>query len=161
MKGMVEQMFYIVIIVLALFMLFIFFTYQRGTRGAEVRKTVEERGLSEELNGVGSSLFNNKLPVAEKSYLASAIDAILEGTHRDKELDKAFYGVGIGTVNATEIINPFLDSYAEGRLELRIETPDGAYVYGKIKPGNVIYSYESLIPVPEERVGKITILLSS
>lgn len=159
MKGMVTEMFYFIVIILVIFMLFIFFTYQRGTKGIEVKKSVEERVLNEEINGLALTLFNNKLPYAEKVYLECAIDAILQGNHSKKELNKTYYGAGIGKVNVTEIIPPLLDLYAKGRLELRIETPNGTYTYGKIQSGKVIYAYQSLIPVPEERVGRMTILM--
>ena len=159
MKGMIREMFYFIIIVLAIFMLFVFFTYQRGTKGIEVKKSVEERVLNEEINGLASVLFNNKLPYVEKSYLECMIDAILQGNFSKKDLNKTFYGEGVGKLNVTEIIPPLLDLYAEGRLELRIDTPNGTCTYGKIQSGDIIYSYESLIPVPEERVGRMTILM--
>lgn len=159
MKGVVEEMVYFVIIILAVFMLFVFFTYQRGTRGVEVKKSVEERLLSEESTSAVFTLFNNKLPLVEKTYLECGIDSILQGNFSKKEMNKVFYGIGIGKVNVTEIIPPLLDNYAKGRWELRIITPDGTYTYGKLEKNEVVYSYESLIPIPEERVGKAILLL--
>lgn len=156
MKGMVEEIFWFVIIVLTVFMLFAFFTYQQGTRGIEVKKSVEERILDEEGNTAVFSLFNNKLPFVEKVYLECIIDSILQGSFYKKEMDKVFYGNGVGNLNTSEIIPPLLDKYVEGRWKLEISTPDGSYVYGKADMGDIIYSYESLIPVPEERIGKVT-----
>ena len=115
MKGTIEEMIYAVVIVLVIFMLFVFFTYQRGTRGIEVRKSVEERVLNEEGSAVVFTLFNNKLPFAEKTYLECGIDSILQGSFSNKERNKAFYGMGIGKVNVTEIIPPMLDKYAKGK----------------------------------------------
>ncbi len=159
MKGFVEQMIYLIVIVLALFMLIVFFTYQRGSRGVETKKSVEERGLDEEGTSLVFTLFNNKLPYVEKVYLQVIIDAILEGEYRKEEKYKVFYGKGIGEVNLTEIIPPLMDNYAKGRWELKITTPDGDYTYGGINKDKVIYIYEALIPVPEERSGKITFFL--
>ena len=159
MKGFVEEMVYSIIISLVIFMLFVFFTYQRGTRGIEVRKIVEERGLSEEGTSTVFTLFNNKLPFVEKTYLECAIDAILQGIYLNKEQNKVFYGVGVGEVNLTEIIPPLLEKYVSGRWELAIIMPKVTYTYGGIERKNVIYSYESLIPIPEERVGRVVFLL--
>lgn len=160
MKGLVEEMVYLIIIILAIFMLFVFFIYQQGTKGVEVEKSVEERILMEEGNSLAFVLFNNKLAYAEKFYLECGIDAILQGSSSNKEMNKVFYGVGIGKVNLTEIIPPLLDNYAKGRWKLEIITPDGTFAYGELKENKVIYSYEMLIPVPEERVGKIILLLT-
>jgi hypothetical protein len=159
MKGYAEEMLYFIAIFFAVFMLFVFLTYQRGTKGAEARKVVEERSLSEEIAGVIFSLFNNKLPIVEKSYLEVGIDSILKGVATGEEKYKVFYGIGIGTVNLTEIISPFLDNYVKRRYELRIITPDGEYIYGKLEKKEVLYVYEALIPVPEERVGKVIFTL--
>ncbi len=159
MKGYVEKMMYFIIMVLAVFMLFVFFTYQKGTRGIEVKRSVEERGLDEEGTGTVFTLYNNKLPYVEKTYLQCGIDAILRGISLEEEKYKVFYGIGIGEVNVSEIIPPFLDRYAKGRWELTITTPEESYTYGGIEKNKVIYSYESLIPVPEERIGKVTFLL--
>ena len=155
MKGTIEDMIYSVVIVLVVFMLFVFFTYQRGTRGIEVKKSVEERVLNEESSSAVFTLFNNKLPFVEKTYLECAIDSILQGNFSKIEMNKVFYGLGTGKVNVTEIIPPMLDKYTKGRWELRVITSDGEYTYGGIERKEVIYTYESLIPVPEERVGKV------
>ena len=159
MKGTIEEMIYSVVVVLVVFMLFVFFTQQSGTRGVEVRKTVEERILNEEGSAAVFSLFNNKLLFAEKTYLECGIDSILQGNISDKEINEVFYGMGTGKVNVTEIIPSMLDRYAEGRWELRVITPDGEYTYGGIESNKVMYTYESLIPVPEERSGKVILLL--
>jgi hypothetical protein len=160
MKAIAQEMFYLIVIIIVILILFVFFTYERGTKGVEVQKSVEERILGEEINGLSGTLFNDKLPYAEKVYLQTAIDAILEGKfYKRTDLDKAFYGSGIGTVNVTEIIPPLLDLYSKGKLKVVIETPNGTYSYGEIKEGSVVYSYETLIPVPEERIGKMTVLM--
>ena len=160
MKGLTEEMFYLAIIVLAVLMLFTFFSYQRGTRGIEVKRSVEERILNEEGSAAIFTLFNNKLPLVEKSYVECAVDSLLEGTFSKKEKDKAFYGIGIGKVNVSEIIPPLFEKYAKGKWELKIITPDGEYSYGRVKKNEVVYTFETLIPVPEERVGKLILFLS-
>lgn len=160
MKAIAQEMFYLIVIIIVILILFVFFTYERGTKGVEVQKNVEERILNEEVNGLAGTLFNDKLPYAEKVYLETAIDAVLEGKfYKRTELNKAFYGSGIGTVNVSEIIPPLLDLYSKGKLEVIIETPNGKYSYGQIRQSDVVYTYESWIPVPEERIGKLTILM--
>lgn len=159
MKGYAEEMLYFVAIIFSVFMLFVFFMYQIGTRGAEVKKTVEERKLSEEIASTISSLFNSKLPFVEKTYIQIAIDSILEGHYRNKERYQVFYGIGTGRLNVTEIIPPFFENYVKRRWELKIETPESNYTYGHIEKKKIIYSYEALIPVPEERIGKIQLFI--
>lgn len=159
MKGSIEEMFYFIAVFFAVFILFVFLTYQRGIRGVEVRKKVEERILIEEVSSLVSTLFSNKLPITEKYYLESGIDAILQGKAKGLELYKVFYGDSVGLLNVTEIIPSYLDKYVKGRWELRMITPDGEYTYGEVKRENVVYVYEALIPVPEERTGKIVFLL--
>jgi len=157
MKGVIQEMFYFIVIVLVIFMLFVFFTYVRGTKGIEVKKSVEGRVLNEEIAGLALTLFNNKVPHAEKVHLELVIDSILEGKFRERELYKVYYGAGIGKLNVTDVIPPVLDLYAKDRLEVKIETPDGKYSYGKIQSGKVLYTYEIMIPVPEERVGMMIV----
>ena len=159
MKGFAQEMFYFIIIILAIFLLFIFFTYERGTTGVEVKKSVEERIVTEEINGLSSTLFNNKLPYAEKVYLQAMIDAVLEGNFTKRDMNKTFYGAGIGKLNLTEIIPPLLEMYAEGRIEIRIYTPNGTITYGELEGNKIVYTFESVIPVPEERLGRLVIAM--
>jgi len=137
-----------------------FFSYERGSRGIEVRKSVEERMLGEEVASTVFTLFNNRLLFVEKTYLEGAIDSILQRLPRTREKYKVFYGLGIGTLNLTEIIPPLLDRYIKGRYELTIATPQGSYTYGRVNKKDVVYIYETLIPVPDEKVGKLTLLIS-
>lgn len=160
MKGMVEEMFYFVIIILAIFGLFVFYNYERGTKGAEVTKAVEERTVNEEVATALSGLFNNMLPFVEKTYMEAEIDSILlSAFNKEPPNHRVWYGSGIGELNVSEIIPPLLEAYAQGRLKVIITTPNGTDSYGGNKNFNVIYSHEALIPVPEERVGKVSILL--
>jgi 3-deoxy-D-manno-octulosonic-acid transferase len=159
MKGYMEEMLYFAAIFFAVFMLFVFLMYQRGTKGAEVKKSVEERLLSEEVASVIATIFNNKLPIVEKTYLEIGIDAILQGISSNRELYKVFYGIGVGNVNVTEVIPYLLENYVKGRWELVIITPDGKHTYGSIDKKKVIYVYEALVPIPEQRVGKVIFLL--
>jgi hypothetical protein len=156
MKGYMEEMLYFVAIFFAILLLFAFLTYQRGTKGAEVRKVVEERLLNEEIASLISDIFNNKLPVAEKSYTQTLIDGILEG----EEYNYVYYGKEIGTINITEIIEPMVDKYIKERWIIEVTiSPDKKQIYGKLKDGKVLYVYEIPIPVPDEKVGKLKILI--
>lgn len=159
MRGYGEEFFYLAIIVFTILSLFVFLSYQRITRGSEVRKTVEERLLNEEIAAMVFTLFNSKVPILEKSYLEIGIDALLQGTYTNKELDKVFYGLEIGSVNVSKVIPSLIDKYVKGRWSLKIITPDGEYTYGKVGIRKVTYSYEVLVPIPEQRVGKIIFLL--
>jgi hypothetical protein len=162
MKGLVaEEMFYFTIIIISIGVLVTFFIYQQGTRGIEVRKSVEERGFLESANSAVLSIFNFKLPFVEKVALETAIDSILQGKFMKRDLDKSFYGVAVGTVNSTEIIKNIFDNYISGRWKLEISTPDGTFTYGyNVKQDNIIYSFMLPIPVPHERVGYLTLSIS-
>jgi hypothetical protein len=157
MRGYAEEMFYFIVIFLAIFMLFVFFNYQRGTKGAEVKKTVEERNLVESGNSAIFSIFDYKLPFIEKAVVEVAIDALLQGIHfRNKnDLDKVFYGAAIGKANATEIIEPILDNFAKGRWKIEIITTEGKFVYGNIPQSKIIYTFVSPIPIPHEKMGQL------
>jgi len=160
MKGIVEEMVWVIVLVLAVIILSVFFILQQGMRGTEVKKTVEERVLNEEGMTTEFSLFNNQLPIAEKTYLETAIDAILQGEFMKEKNNEVYYGIGIGKLNVTEIIPPLLDNYISGRWRIEVITPDGYYVYGKLNLGEEIYTYRSIIPVPEERVGEIILYIA-
>lgn len=156
MKGFMEEMLWYVVIILAVFMLFVFFMYQRGTAGIQARRTVESRVLDEEGTIALFSLFTNKLPFVGRTTLQAAIDAVLQGASSGKEKNKAFYGAYLGTVNVTEVIKPLFDRYVGKKWNLEIKVPNGTYVYGyEIDEDDVIYMYESIIPVPEELVGYV------
>lgn len=159
MKGFVEETIWIITLVLAMAILSIFFIFQQGTGGVDVRKTVEERVLNEE--GISSifSTFNDKLPYAEKTYLETAVDAVLQGAFNNEDLFQVYYGTGIGKLNVTEIVPPLFDNYLKGRWRLEIVTPDGNYAYGKQDLGNVVYTYRSIVPVPEERTGEVILYI--
>lgn len=159
MKGFTEEMMWAITLILAVVILSIFFISQQGIRGSQVTKTVEERVLNEEGISTIFSLFNNKLPFVEKTYLETAIDSILQGISMKTDQDKAYYGVGVGMLNVTEIIPPLLESYTKGRWRLEVITPDGNYVYGNLDLNKAVYTYSSVIPVPEERTGEIRLYI--
>jgi hypothetical protein len=159
MKGFVEEAVWAVTLVIAVVVISFFLIFQQGMRGAEVRKTVEERILNEEGISATFSLFNNQLPFVDKTYLETAIDAILQGTFMKEEEYRVYYGKGIGSVDVNEIIPPLLDNYIKGRWKLEVITPDGYYVYGKPDLGKIIYTYRTIIPVPEERVGELILYI--
>lgn len=155
MKGFVEEAVWAVTLVIAVIVISYFLIFQQGLRGTEVTKTVEERITNEEGISTEFSLFNNQLPFVDKTYLETAIDAILQGTFMKKDKNLVYYGKGIGTVDLNEIIPPLLDNYMKGKWKLEVTTPDGYYVYGNPNLGKVIYTYRTIVPVPEERVGEL------
>ena len=129
----------------------------------EVKKLEESINLDEAATSTLIALYSNRLPIAEKYYLQIAIDSLLQGKFvssftrsRIHELDKAFYGVGVGKVNATEILLPMLNRYFGDRWELEVITPEGSMRYGnKLAKNNILFVYFFTIPVPEEKFGKI------
>jgi hypothetical protein len=155
MKGFVEETVWAVTLVIAVVIISFFLIFQQGMRGAEVRKTVEERVLNEEGNSALFTLFNNQLPFVEKTYLETAIDSILQGAFMKEPYFKVYYGAGVGELNIYEIIPTLFDNYIKEKWKLEVITPDGYYVYGNPNLGKVIYTYTTVIPVPEERFGEM------
>ncbi|MEM5811302.1 MAG: hypothetical protein QXG91_00980 [Candidatus Aenigmatarchaeota archaeon] len=165
MKGYVEEIFYFLIVFFSILLLFIFFNYQLSTKGIETRKTVEERNLVESITTLFFELFNNKLPYVEKVYMQLMIDALLQKLKGLPEEYKVFYGTGIGTLNLTEIIPPFLDKYAKNRYQLYLIIPaekeEKKFFYGKeIRNEDILYVYETVVPVPDLRIGKVVLYIS-
>ena len=163
MKGLiVEELIYFIIIIIAVFFLAVYFIFQQGTRGVEVRKNVEERGFIESGNSLIFSTFNYKLPFVEKVALEFAIDSILQGVHfrNGEKMNQVFYGKGIATVNNTEIFYPMFDNFVKNRWRLEVNTPDGQFVYGNNRQDKIIYSFVASIPVPHERVGKLVLTIT-
>ncbi|MCK4429062.1 MAG: hypothetical protein KAU95_01705 [Candidatus Aenigmarchaeota archaeon] len=161
MKGITEGIFGYIVIVLAVISLAIFLISQSGMKGIEVEKRAGLRIFRESGNLAINSLFNYKVDFVEKPYIETIIDAILEAKadgKLDDDSDKVFYGIGIGTLNNTEIIPPLFDNYMPGRWKLTVITPDGEFTYGNFS-GEPEYVYEQLIPVPEERLGRIILYI--
>jgi len=152
MKGSVEEFFYIIAIFLSFFVLSLFFISQQTKEGAEVRKAVEERILTEELSDFSAALFNSKVPFSEKSYIQCLIDGILQGSK-----NYVYYGNASGTVNITGVIDQFVSQYAKDRIKIEIDMKE-KHEWGEIK-GKTLYTYEMLIPIPDERIGKLIIYL--
>jgi hypothetical protein len=157
-KGFVEEITWIVTIIMATVIIALFI-YNQQSGGIEVTKTVEERVLNEEGISILFSLSNDKPPYVEKYYSQILVDAVLQGTFLIKDTDKVFYGNGIGTVNSTEIIPPLIKKFTTKNWKLNVVTPDGSRAYGS-GGGEILYSYEIPVPVPEERIGKIVFQLS-
>jgi len=160
MKGFVEETIWAITLVVAVIIISVFLILQQGMRGAEVRKTVEERLMSEQGTTSVLSLFSNQLLFVDKTYLETAIDAVLQGAFMNENKNKVYYGSGIGSVNMTEIIPSLFDNYLKGRWRVEVITPDGTFVYGNQKLGSTVYSYKSMIPIPEERIGEIAVYIS-
>jgi hypothetical protein len=153
MKAQAEEFFYLATIIFSGILLIVFLSYQQSTRGKEVLQTIQERIYSEELANVGSMLFNSKLPFFEKYYIQAMIDGILQG----KDYSFVYYGGALNTTNITQILEPLLDQSFKGRWRIEVILPKDTQVYGELKKEKVLYSWENLIPVPDENVGKIII----
>jgi len=153
MKAQVEEFFYLATIIFSGILLIVFLSYQQSTRGKEVLQAIQERIYSEELANVGSMLFNSKLPFFEKYYIQAMIDGILQG----KDYSFVYYGKGLNTTNITQILEPLLDQSFKGRWRIEVILPKDTQVYGELKKEKVLYSWENLIPVPDENIGKIII----
>jgi len=154
MKGSVEELFYIIVIFISFLFLFLFLTSERTKEGKEVRKAVEERILTEELLDFSKALFNNKVPFSEKRYIQSLIDGILRGSK-----EYVYYGKGIGSINLTGITEQLISQYAKDRIKIEISIGNKKYEWGEIR-GKILYTYETLIPIPDERLGRLIIYLS-
>jgi hypothetical protein len=134
-------------------LLIIFLFYQQSTREKEVSKTIYERLYSEELSNVGNILFNSKIPLFEKYYIQAAIDGILSG----KDYSYVYYGKALNTTNITQILEPILEKSFKGRWRIEVILPKDTQIYGELKKEKILYSWENLIPVPDENAGKIII----
>lgn len=158
-KGFLEEMTWLIIIIVAVLILALFI-FNQQFRGVEVEQKVEERILNEEGISLLFSLSQDKPPYVERFYAQILIDAVLQGISNKKETNKVYYGAGIGKVNATEIIPQLVSKFTTKNWQLTVVTPDGSYIYGQSNPGNILYSYEVLVPVPEERTGKLIFEIS-
>jgi hypothetical protein len=158
MKAQAEEFFYLAAVFLSIVILIVFLIYQHGTKGKEVMKNVAERSVKEEINSLMFSLFNDRIPIADKYYIEMIIDAVLQKVFEERY--KVFYGIGVGTANVSEIVVPFIEKYVSQDWKLTIITPSATYSYGKdIKGGKEVYSYETLIPLPNEQIGKLEFLI--
>jgi hypothetical protein len=153
MKSQAEEFFYLATIIFSAILLIVFLFYQQSTRGKEISKIIHERVYSEELANVGNILFNSKIPLFEKYYLQAAIDGILSG----KDYSYVYYGRALNTTNITQILEPLLEKSFKGRWRIEIILPEDVQVYGELKKEKILYSWENLIPVPDERVGKVIV----
>ena len=153
MKSQAEEMFYLASIFVSILILIVFLFYQQGTKGKEVQRASEERLIKEELSNIIYSIYNSKLPIAEKYYFQLAIDETL-GNY-----ENVYYGMGINAINVTQTLETLLEKNFKGRWRIEIITPDKVEVYGSLKKENAIYVYENLVAIPDERIGKIAVYL--
>jgi len=179
MKGVSEGILGYIVIILSVITL-IFFLYSQGElKGIEVSKQVHGRVFDEEARLSTIALFNNKVDFVEKPYIETMIDAALSRNATDNvtESYKAFYGIGIGTLNNTEIIPPLYDNYIQGKWRLILLIPNGTkeiydeqtstvyrqQTYLVVSYGNLSdeprYTYKQMIPVPEQRTGKLILYI--
>ncbi len=160
MKGITESIFGYLVIVLVVLALIFFLVSQGGIRGAEVGKSVSVRVFDETATLAISSLFNEKVDFVEKPYAEVLVDAILTFNESENitEKYKAFYGAGVGELNNTEIISPLFENYMPAKWKLEIITPNGTLTYGNLSK-EAKYVYEQIIPVPEERIGRIILYM--
>jgi len=164
MRGMAETILGSVVILLATLILIFSLYSQEELRGAEISKGVYQRILDEEARLSVISLFNTKVPEAEKPYLETMVDAALNinPTKKSFERYKVFYGIGVGELDTREIIPPFFDNLMPGRWKLVLLIPnstEGQENYIEVSYGNLSvepkYVYKQIIPLPEEQIGKI------
>jgi len=83
------------------------------------------------------------------------IDDILEG----KDYNFVYYGKALNTTNITQIIKTLLEESLRGKWRIEVILPKDVQVYGNLKKEKIAYSWENLIPVPDERVGKVIIYI--
>jgi hypothetical protein len=153
MKAQTEEFFYLVSIIFSATFLITFLLYYHSTREREISKTLQQRIYDEELAGLGSMLFNSKLPFFEKYYVQAMIDGILQG----KDYSFVYYGKALNTTNITQVLEPLFDKSFRRRWRIEVILPKDTQVYGELKKEKVLYSWENLIPVPDENVGKIIV----
>ncbi|MEM5814973.1 MAG: hypothetical protein QXD89_00580 [Candidatus Aenigmatarchaeota archaeon] len=157
MKGSVEELLYLVASFISVFFMVVFLNYQLSIGGREVRKNVEERLIDENGLNVLKGLFDTKLPIIEKSHLEVCIDALLQSENKNKELSKVFYGAQLGTTYCNEILKNYFNNYLGEIWRLELIANEVKYSYGSENyDKNLIYSFSFVVPVPEEKVGRVT-----
>jgi len=155
MKSQAEEFFYLASIVFSAIFLIIFLFHQQLKQGEEILQATQERIYNEEVSSIGSILFNSKIPFFEKYYIQAMIDGILEG----KDYNFVYYGKALNTTNITQIIETLLEESLRGKWRIEVILPKDVQVYGNLKKERIAYSWENLIPVPDERVGKVVIYI--
>ena len=159
MKGMLEESFGFIIIILVVLMLSIFYISGSASGEAEILKIKAGNILDEEANNLILTLYDSKLGDSKKTYIEILIDASLQGYNKSQ----VYYGKEIGTINAEELINPMFNKYfGEGRWVIEIGTRKGNMTYGGFKT-NVGYMYSHKIPIPpankDKNMNKIILYL--
>jgi len=154
MKGQAEELIYFVIVFVCVFLLFVFLNYELSVRGREVRKKTEERLVEETGMNILQNIFNLKMPISEKRYAEILIDSLLAGKAWKLKKDKAFYGLGIGTVNGSEVLSSFINNYFTN-WELELVYSNVKQTYGRGIGNKEVYAFSVSIPVPEEKVGRL------
>ena len=157
MHGYAQEFLSIVLIIIALSISSITMFYFLYSRTSSVEKFSELRYFEKTSSNLLLSLAGEKLNFLEKRPLEIAIDSILQEHLVKTGKKKVFYGIAIGLVNCTEIIPPFLDREFGSHWSLEIYLEKEKVVYGHKPQGDSFYVYEMLIPVPEEKIGKVVL----
>lgn len=159
MKGQAQELIHFVIIFIFVFLLFVFLNYELSVRGKEVKEKMEERLIEENGMNILQNIFNLKMPISEKKYAEILIDSLLAGKAWKLPKDKAFYGLAIGTVNGSEVLNSFVNNYFSN-WKLEVVYSNTKQTYGKEVGNKRVYAFSVSIPIPEERVGKLNFYLA-
>lgn len=157
-KGLVEDIFGFMIIVLVLILLGLFFFSGSTSKDIETLKAKKGTTLSEQADSMMLALYDTKLAMFDKSYAEILVDACLQG----KNKSHVYYGKDLGAIDVEELINPIFDSqFGENRWALQVITKSGNMTYGNVSGNKFVYSYP--VPTPmsteKENVNRIVMYL--
>lgn len=160
MKGILEESFGFIIIILVVLILGIFYISGSTSSEMEILKMKAGNILDEEANNLILTLYDSKLGVFKKTYIEILIDASLQGYNKSQ----VYYGKDLGTLNAKElIISRFNKYFGEERWVLKVCTRKGNITYGGLKTDRLGYIYSHKIPVPpaneDKNINKIILYL--
>ncbi len=105
--------------------------------------------MSEELSNVFYSIYNSKLPIAEKYHFQPAMDEALGdygNVHHENE---------INAINVTQALDTLLEKNLKGKMENWNHNSRWNESLWKSKKHSL--HYENLVTIPNERIGKIVI----
>jgi len=157
MKGQSYELIESIIGVILLGMLLFYMNYEIGSKNVRITKKLNEFSLDQSSSSTLISLYLTRIPTIKKYYAEALIDGILQGKSMNHPLDKVFYGASIGKLNNTEIIDSVFEKYLDKKWELLVATPEGEMNYGTRLHDNLLYVYTLPLPVPDERIGNITL----
>ncbi len=160
-KAQAQEVIEATLVAAAIFLLLIFLSYEYGEKTFAVRSSSERYILEETSFSALLALYDSQLPVIEKFSAEVLVDSVLQskafGTCQN--LNKVFYGTGIGRVNASDVVRVF-DNYFGNRWKLVVETSAGKAVYGhELNENRILYVVKLPVPVPDGNTGKISLIV--